>query len=376
VVLIDTRRPEAPFISGELRIPATFNDIKFHSTKLWATAQDGLQLFDLDRVRHGEFSSQDPQAMISKEYYQLYTWQGRQYGYRHRELVDFGEADPAESHSAEPKLAVAEASEVVLFERDSDRVHLVGVLPVSKGAVAALYRESLLYVLNQRGLQIFSGGTPERMRVVGELPLSGTCISMAELDSGTLLVGTAQSGVLVVDVKDPNRPAKLAMLGPSEHFLMTTAIQDILVDGRLAFVSTRAGGVHIIDLSNPGDPQLLQIVDTPGHTAKLALHDDLLLVADQNGGVYMIDVRDRRHALPIGSLPTPLGAEQIAVVGNRMILSHLRAGTVRVPVPQRLKKLEVVSRKELRADVARSGQGQYVYIYENGGAEKVRVGLP
>jgi hypothetical protein len=199
---------------------------------------------------------------------------------------------------------------------------------------------------------------------------------MAKLDSGLLLVGTLESGVLVVDVKDPSQPKQIASLNPVPHLLTTTVAQDILVDGQRAFVSGWSGGVHIIDLSNPSDPQLLQIVDTPGYATNLALQDDLLLVADKAEGVFMIDVRDRKHALPIGSWSTPVRVEQIAVAGDHLFVSNSPGGTMQLPLPQRLQNLEMVSRNELRADVANSDRGEYVYIYEKGAAEKVRVGTP
>jgi hypothetical protein len=92
--------------------------------------------------------------------------------------------------------------------------------------------------------------------------------------------------------------------------------------------------------------------------------------------VFMIDVRDRKHALPIGSWSTPVRVEQIAVAGEQLFVSNFPGGTMRLPLPERLQNLELVSRNELRADVASSDGREYVYIYENGGAEKVRVGAP
>jgi len=118
------------------------------------------------------------------------------------------------------------------------------------------------------------------------------------------------------------------------------------------------------------------MIDTPGFAADLALYDDLLLVADKLEGVFMIDVRDRKHALPVGSWPLPLRAEQIAVSEDGMITSNYPGGTMKLPLPQRLQNLGVVSQNQLKADVAQSETGQNVYIYTEGGAENVRVGAP
>ncbi len=376
VVLIDVRQPARPVISAELKIPTTFLAMTLQSTKIWAATLAGLQVFDLDEIEHGEDALLAPKALVSENFYQLYAWQGRLYGYRNQGLVDLGETAPAGHHPADHFLAVADENQVVLFARENGQVRRAGALLVEEGAFAALYRENLLYVINRRGLKIFSGSTSEGLHLVSELPLPGQCKNLAKLDSGFLLVGTLERGVLVVDVKDARQPQLIASLDPAPHLLMTTVTQDILVDGQRAFVSEWSGGVLIIDLSNPNDPQLQQIIDTPGYAVQMALQDDLLLVADKSEGVFMIDVRDRKHALPIGSWPTPVRVEQIAVAGDHLFVSNFPGGTLRLPRPQRLQNLEMVSRNELRADVASSDRGEYVYIYENGGAEKVRVGAP
>ncbi len=376
VVLIDVRRPAAPEISGELKVPTTFLGMKMQSGALWAATQAGLQVFALDEIEQGEDSRQAPQALISGEYHELYSWGGHVYGYRNQSLVDFGSSGPAGMRFTGGLLAVADVNKVVLFERDNGQARRAGVLPIGDGVEDTLFADGILYVITRSGLQIFSGHIPEELRMVSSLPLPGVCRQLAKLDSGHLLVSTIESGILVVDVQQPQKPVQIASLTFAPHLVPVNLPQDILVAGDVAFIALWAGGVYVVDLSNPSDPQLVQMIDTPGFAAHLALYDDLLLVADKLEGMYMIDVRDRKHALQVGSWPLPLRAEQVAVSGDGLITSNYPGGTMKLPLPQRLQNLDVVSQNQLKADLAQSETGQYVYIYAEGGAENVRVGGP
>jgi hypothetical protein len=376
VALIDVRRPAAPEISAELKIPTTFLGMKMQSGALWAATQAGLQVFSLDEIEQGQNSRQAPQALISGEYHELYSWDRRVYGYRNQDLVDFGSSGPAGMRSTSGLLAVADVNKVVLFERDNGQTRRAGVLLVAEDVEDALFADGTLYVITRSGLQIFSGHSPEELRMVSSLPLPGVCRQLAKLDSGHLLVSTIESGILVLDVRQPQKPVQIASLMFAPHLVPVNLPQDILVAGDVAYVSLWAGGVYIVDLRDPSDPQLVQMIDTPGYAAHLALYDDLLLVADKLGGVFMIDVRGRKHALPVGSWPLPLRVEQIAVSEDGLITSNYPGGTMKLPLPQRLQNLEVVSQNQLKADLAQSETGQYVYIYAEGGAENVRVGAP
>jgi hypothetical protein len=132
--------------------------------------------------------------------------------------------------------------------------------------------------------------------------------------------------------------------------------------------------VHVVDVSVPSQPELLQIIETPGFAKNMAFYDNLLLVADGTKGVFMIDVKERDRALPIGSLPTPIRVSQIAVTEDGLIVSGHRGGTMKLPLPQRLQNLQVISGDEMRADMERVEKGQYVYLYDERTSGQVKVG--
>jgi len=180
--------------------------------------------------------------------------------------------------------------------------------------------------------------------------------------------------VLVVDVNNPQKPVQVASLIPPQHLRSPNIIRDVLVDGQRAYISQGAGGVHVVDMSSPSQPELLQIIDTPGHAQRMALYDNLLLVADRGNGLFMIDVMDRNGALAVGSLPTPLRIDQIAVVKDGVIVSSHPGGTMKLPLPRRMKNLEIVNQGEISVDVEKVGKGEYAYLYDERTFEQVKVG--
>ncbi len=181
--------------------------------------------------------------------------------------------------------------------------------------------------------------------------------------------------MLVVDVNDPQQPIQVASLKPAPHLQSSNYFRDVLVDGQLAYVSHGAGGVHVVDMSSPSQPELLQVVETPGPAKKMVLYDNLLLVAGRGKGLFMIDVEDRDNALFIGTLPTPLRIDHLAVVRDGLIASSYPGGTMKLPLPQRMKNLQVVNQGEMRVDVKKVEKGQYAYLYDRVTSRQAKVDI-
>jgi hypothetical protein len=361
-------------LSGHLKMPVTFTDMKLQSDKVFGVSPEGVEAFSLDKVIGDEHSLLATEATIDQNHYLLLPWNGHVYGYSDRPLVDFGESEATQTLAPSRFMAVAEKQGVGLFEqRDSGQIQRAGSLIPANGARDARFRDGHLYVINHDGLRIFEGTRPEEMVVIGDLTLPGRPRAFEILDSGYLLVTTHDNGVLVVDVKNPQQPVQVASLVAAQHLRSTSLIRNVLVDGQRAYISLGKGGVHIVDMSSPSRPELLQIINTPGEAGSMALYDNLLLVAERGRGLFLIDVADRNDALPVGTLPTPLRIDQMAVVKDGLIVSSHPGGTMKLPLPQRIKNLEIVNQGELRGDVERFGKGEYAYLYDARTFEQVKV---
>jgi hypothetical protein len=376
VVLIDVSVPVAPTISGFLKMPSTFRAMKLQPGKFYAVGREGLQVFSLDKITGDGYSPPAAEATYGSDDYQLQSWNGHVYGYTEKRLVNFGKKRPAEVLSSDRYMAFVGKQGVSLFEqRENGQVQRAGSLIPIDAAKGAIFRDNYLYIVHHDGLRIFSGTRPEELVVVSDLKLPGRPVDLEFLDSTYLLVTTLDDGVLVFDISDPQQPTQIASVVSPRHLQSINVVQDVLVDGSRIYISLGAGGVHIVDLSSPSQPELLQIIDTPGHAKRMALYDKLLLVADGINGLFLIDVDNRKDALPIGTLPTPLRIEQVAVVDNGLVVSSHPAGTMKLPLPQRVKNLQLTNKRELRINVERVENGQYLYLYDGRTSEKLEVSV-
>ncbi len=375
LALIDVSRPESPTIAGHLKLPRTFMEMDLQFEKVYGVSNHGLEAFSLDEIEKGAFSMLATEATIEQTYYKMKSWNGHVYGYSNMALVDFGKRISTDIDTVRRFMAVADEGDVSLFEQgEDDRVQRVGLLLMAEGAGTVKFRGNYVYLLHSGGLRILAGARPEELVSIGELQIPGRCTHFEILDSRYLLVTTLYNGVFVVDVNPPQQPVQVAKLALPQHLHRDNIAQAVLVNGQRAYISQGGGGVHVVDVSVPSQPELLQIIETPGFAKNMAFYDNLLLVADGTKGVFMIDVKERDRALPIGSLPTPIRVSQIAVTEDGLIVSGHRGGTMKLPLPQRLQNLQVISGDEMRADMERVEKGQYVYLYDERTSGQVKVG--
>lgn len=373
--LVDVSRTEMPTFVGHLKLPRTFMGMALQSEVVYGASHNGLEAFSLDEIKNGKLSMLATEATIEPISYELRTWNGHVYGYNNMTLVDFGKKASRDIDSMNQFLAVANRKGISLFERHEDgQPQRFASLLLAEGSMAAKFRDNYLYVIHSGGLKIFSGVRLEKLIMISELKLSGRLTHFEILDSGYLLVTTINEGVLVVDVSDPQQPVQAARLALPRHLQKNFTGQDVLVDGQRAYISQGEGGVHVVDMSVPSQPELIQIIDTPGFARNMALYDNLLLVADGTEGIFMIDVKDRNVALPIGSLPVPLRVMQIAVTEYGLLVSGSQGGTMKLPLPQRVQNLRVISKGEVHVDVEKVEKGQYLYLYDERISGQVKVG--
>jgi len=374
-VLVDISQPMMPTLSGHLKMPRTFNSLKIQSDKFIATSLKGIEAFSLDEISNGESSLLATEATIALEHYKLQSWNGYIYGYNENRLVAFG-VEPTAPRLSGRLMAVAEKHGVGFYEQnEKDQAQRVGSLIAMEGVREARFQGGYLYVVYHDGLRIFSGTRPEELVVVGELKLSAFPRAFEFLNPGYLLVTTVDNEVLVVDVNHPQQPEHVATLAPPQHLRSVNLMQDVLVDGQRVYISQGAGGVHVFDMSYPSQPELLQVIDTPGQAKRMALYDKLLLVADRVNGLFMVDVKNLNSALVIGTLPTPLRIDDLAVVSDGLIVSSHPGGTMKLPLPQRLENMQIVNQGEMRVGVEKIEEGQYVYLYDEGTSERAKVAI-
>ncbi len=377
VALIDVKPSASAVVSGHLMLPSTVIAMAVQDDAIYASMQAGLRglvAFSMEGIEQSSFV---PATYVDRNYHALSSWNGRLFGYRRdKTLVALADQGRSGSPTSGPVLPVHDQDGVTLFRMSKNgEVSLDGSIMLESGALDAVYSEGSLHVLHRGGLRILSDPQLGEVVVVGDMELSGQPVHLRTLEPGYILVTTKEEGLKVVDVSDRTHPVQIAEVRPPEHLQSSFIAHDIFINGKFAYVSQGSGGLNVIDLGDPRHPELVQIVDTPGLARKMVLHDGLLLVADGDKGIYMLDASMPGRLLPIGSLPTPLRANEIATVPDGILISNYPGGTLKLPYPEKLDNYRIVSRELLQSEAPASGAG-YVYLYDEHSQNRVLIENP
>lgn len=124
---------------------------------------------------------------------------------------------------------------------------------------------------------------PDTWRVLGQV---GGPVSAAEVVGTTAYVGVGLR-LVVLDVSDPANPLELGSTAPLPSF-----VEDIAIQGSLAYVAAGDAGLRVIDVSNPARLQEVGAWDSPGYAESVAISGTLAALADGPYGLQVLDVSD------------------------------------------------------------------------------------
>jgi hypothetical protein len=144
--------------------------------------------------------------------------------------------------------------------RDPARLGTVGAITVPAGSEEVAARDGFLYILlGRRGRGMPAGGTgvlvvdardPERPAIARQVPVE-EATSLA-VDGDRLLVGADANGVVVFGLEEPSAPRRLAQIDASP----VTLVDDVAASDHLLYAAG-FGGLAVIDIRVPDDPRLV-----------------------------------------------------------------------------------------------------------------------
>ena len=88
----------------------------------------------------------------------------------------------------------------------------------------------------------------------------------------------------LIDISDPSHPFLRSSVGTTTY----SNGWDIAVVGQTAYIAANLLGIHLFDVNNPAEPTFLASIDTLGGVYDLAVVDDIVYVADGEGGLCTI----------------------------------------------------------------------------------------
>ncbi len=162
-------------------------------------------------------------------------------------------------------------------------------------------RGSFAYVADDvRGLRIIdiSNTSAPQLRGTYDTPGSALAVTLTA-DGNYALVADGSindGGLRIIDVRNPDAPALVG------SFALGMTVYDVAVANGLAFITANSK-VIALDLSDPANPIQVGYYDTPGAPSGLSATNDTISVADSNGGLLILKLKDFRP--PVITITTP-----------------------------------------------------------------------
>ncbi len=155
-----------------------------------------------------------------------------------------------------------------------------------------------LYVADDSSLQILDVSQPLTPTLRGSYAPDDADIRAVQVISDTAYLvdaGLTSNGLHLLDVSDPLSPTLLSSLP-------IAGLRSVSVVDGVAYIAVANRGMQIVDVSDPTRPKPGTRYDTPGSSYALEVAGELVYVADYDGGLQILRLRD----LPARSLFLPV----------------------------------------------------------------------
>ncbi|HEX8684816.1 MAG TPA: hypothetical protein VF707_21035, partial [Ardenticatenaceae bacterium] len=147
-------------------------------------------------------------------------------------------------------------------------------------------------------LSIFDVSQPDDPTTVGsfEFPFPYNWVPGIALSDTYAYVTAFRAGLWVIDISDSTNPTEVGFYRANESDQRSV---DIAAWGGYAFVAENnwddfvytggvgRGGVRVYDVSDPSQPRPVDFFSTPGMPRHITVHDGLIYLADDQGGVFV-----------------------------------------------------------------------------------------
>jgi hypothetical protein len=367
IALIEKTGNNSVTLRKQLRLPWTVTVADFADQTLLLSKfydEKGLLAFDSTRLPdRGESFAAD---FVERQFNRFFLWNDRLFGYRRdKSLVLLADQALDAKKVDGPILLVPDGVSIERFEMATNgAVQHRGQITRQDRIKDVIPSDDQIFVLHVDRLDVLSAKEDENLTVMVSLPISGQLQNMQWLRPDYLLVTTVQEGVKLVDMQDRQHPTLLSTIAPPEHLLSYSVARNVLVRGNLVYISQGAGGIYVVDLSRLQAPQLLQVIDTPGVARNMVFYENLLLVADSHAGLFLVDFSRPDKGVAVGSWPTPLPADELALVPEGLFVSEYPAGTMKLPLPMAL-EIYRVDEQTLKVPCRDAGKKPfYAFFYD------------
>ncbi|MCF7810905.1 S8 family serine peptidase, partial [bacterium] len=203
-------------------------------------------------------------------------------------------------------------------EEQEANISLLGHLETPDNASFVVVRDNTAYIAcYQSGLMIVDVSDPENPEEISTFNTPGDGRRVTIRDN-LAYVGDGWRGLQIIDISDLENPEGIGSIQP-RHFTYCAAVRD-----DFAYVCEDGAGLRIVDISDPTNPSEISVYDTPGSAYRVEIMDNLAYVADAVEGLRIIDISDPENLEEVGSLNTDGYTYNVDVIDN---LAYLADGS-------------------------------------------------
>jgi len=186
---------------------------------------------------------------------------------------------------------------------------MIAFYPISGSPQSLYVAANYVYVVNGLGLSIIDVTNRSSPQGIGfyDTPGWATGVYVA---GNSAYVADGGSGLRIIDVTNPALPSE-------KGFYITTGYAyDVLTTGNIVYVADGAAGLQILNVSNPVAPSRFGFYDTLGSAIGVYVAGTLAYVADDTNGLQILDVSNLAAPTLRGTYRTPGMAKDVYVSGT------------------------------------------------------------
>ncbi len=178
-------------------------------------------------------------------------------------------------------------------------------------------------------LAVYNIRDPFDVRKVGRCTGLGGTMDLIIRDT-LAYVAALDSGLCIVNVKNPQVPLKIKCFRPSGQYVFP---RSVTVSGNLAYLCedyfeydryppSSLSHMWVIDITDPANPVELGRYETPGSGGDVFAKDSLVYFADGGKGLRVMDVRNPSQPREITHYPTGDACWELVKQGNYLYVAH------------------------------------------------------
>lgn len=124
----------------------------------------------------------------------------------------------------------------------------------------------------------------------------------------------------------------------------------VSVQDGIAYVANGRSGLMIVDVADPEHPEILNLCDVEGFAKGVVIVADRAFISSQNGGVTVINVENPREPQLEAYLPVQGVSRGIRVERGLIYVARKDLGVTAIPVPLRIQQMNLKSEHHLQAE--------------------------